>query len=150
MENEITDKRKLEIVSEAIATGKITPAQINYARNIVRMIDNPGTTVDQFDDLYAGFVGGVWCNLGSGKTPELMEGVGPKERHTKDGYRNLFSQLLYNEFKIQTDIDARLIIRMQEIDDAYDADPEKSLAMMRGNMKSGFQHEQNDRRDNKV
>jgi hypothetical protein len=54
-------------------------------------------TVDQLDDLYAGLVSGVLCNLGSGKTPEYMEGIGPspEERHSIERYRMFREEIIY-------------------------------------------------------
>lgn len=55
-------------------------------------------TVEQLDDLYSGLVGGVWCNLGRGKTPELMEGIGPdpEDRNTLESWGKLRSELIFH------------------------------------------------------
>jgi hypothetical protein len=53
-------------------------------------------SIDMLDDLYTGFVSGAMYNLGSGKTPEYMEGIGPtdEERFSKKKYENLFHSLV--------------------------------------------------------
>jgi hypothetical protein len=53
-------------------------------------------TVEMLDDLYCGLVSGVLCNLGSGKTPEYMDGVGPseEERFTKERYEIVWFELI--------------------------------------------------------
>ena len=53
-------------------------------------------TVEQLDDLYCGFVSGVLYNLGSGKTPEYMQEVGPsqEERFSPNLYKNLWNSLI--------------------------------------------------------
>ena len=55
-------------------------------------------TIDQLDDLYSVLVGGVLSNLGRGKIPEYMEGIGPKEeeRNTLDSWRKLRNTLIYD------------------------------------------------------
>lgn len=55
-------------------------------------------TVDMLDDLYCGLVGGVMYNLGSGKTPMIMEGIGPdaEDRNTLESWEKLRSELIYS------------------------------------------------------
>ena len=54
-------------------------------------------TIDMLDDLYCGFVSGVMYNLGSGKTPEYMDEIGPspEERHSKESYSKLWFELIH-------------------------------------------------------
>lgn len=54
-------------------------------------------TLEQFDDLYTGLVGGSLANLGSGKTPEYIEGIGPpkEEINTLESWDKFRNELIY-------------------------------------------------------
>jgi len=96
-------------------------------------------TVDQLDDLYCGLVGGVLCNLGSGKIPEYMESIGPppEERNSFENWEKLRHQLIfglgemaypYDEWiKENTESDewVNLIIESSRLDEEFKKDPNK-------------------------
>ena len=97
-------------------------------------------TIDMLDDLYTGFVSGVMYNLGSGKTPEYMEGVGPtpEERFYRKKYESLFYSLIElgtSEFPFdswilshpESEEWADWIERSIVVEGEYTKDPEKWL-----------------------
>lgn len=60
-------------------------------------IQESGITVEILDDLYVGLVSGVMYNLGRGKTPMRMEGIGPnpEDRFSNESYNKVFDELSY-------------------------------------------------------
>jgi hypothetical protein len=106
-------------------------------------------TVDMIDDLYCGLVGGVMCNLGRGKTPMLMEGVGPdaEDIHTLESWEKLRSELIYSlgnkaypfddwiKENKQSEDWVDIINSATKIDEDFKADPNKWCVDLRNKCK---------------
>jgi hypothetical protein len=107
-------------------------------------------TIDQLDDLYCGLVGGVLYNLGSGKTPEYMEGVGPKkeDRNTLESWKSFRYTLIhelggvfypYEEWKKDNPENedwVKMIEKSMKLDEEFEADPNKWALELREKCKS--------------
>jgi len=106
-------------------------------------------TVDQLDDLYTGLVGGVIYNLGKGKTPEYMDGIGPKpeERNSLENWEKLRNELIYSlggltysydEWKESNPISEKwteYIIKSMVLDNQFKDNPEKWYVELRESCK---------------
>ena len=106
-------------------------------------------TVDQLDDLYCVLVGGVLYNLGSGKTPEYMEGIGPspEERNSLENWEKLRNELIYTlgglaypyeEWKKNNPMSEKwteYIIASMDIDNQFKNNPEKWCIELRESCK---------------
>jgi hypothetical protein len=107
-------------------------------------------TVDQLDDLYAVLVGGALCNLGSGKTPEYMDGIGPspEERNSLENWEKLRNELIYTlgglahpyeEWKKNNLISQKwteYIIVSMDLDNQFKENPEKWCIELRESCKN--------------
>tara|TARA_R110000772_G_C13310268_1_gene440118 strand:- start:33325 stop:33771 length:447 start_codon:yes stop_codon:yes gene_type:complete len=106
-------------------------------------------TVDMLDDLYCALVGGVICNIGKGRTPMYMEGIGPtpEERHTMERYEMLRNEITYMlgehaypyekwlKKNPESDKWVELIELANKDDEAFKDNPEKWLLELRKNCK---------------
>ena len=109
-------------------------------------------TVDQLDDLYCGLVGGVLCNLGSGKVPEYMEGIGPpsEERNSLKNWEKLRYELIfgfggmvypYHEWikeNRESEEWVNIVMESHRLDGEFKKDPNKWCVELRENCKKIF------------
>ena len=91
---------KLEQLKKAFGerANEDLPRLAHHSWCTLEMVKPKGViTIDMLDDLYCGLVSGVMCNLGSGKVPEIMEGIGPnaEDRHSVKSYQMLFDELVH-------------------------------------------------------
>jgi hypothetical protein len=107
-------------------------------------------TVDMLDDLYCGLVGGVMYNLGSGKTPMIMEDIGPaaEDRNTLEFWENLRIELIYGlggtaypfeewiKENKQSEDWVEIISSATKLDEEFKADPNKWCVDLREKCKS--------------
>ena len=85
---------KLKQLKEAFKNNKVSLEKLAYhswCANKLGKLFKP--TISQLDDLYTGFVSGSLVNLGSGKIPEYLDGLGPEIRYSNEGYTKLFYSL---------------------------------------------------------
>ena len=85
----------LDIIKEYCKRTNIDLDWLAHQSWVTLHLHESNLTVEMVEDLYVGMVSGVYMNLGSGKEPELMEGVGPapEDRHTPDAYIRLWLEL---------------------------------------------------------
>ena len=91
-------KNNLEAIKKACEDNNLEFERFVHASFLTVELGNSfKPTVDVLDDLYCGLVGGVMYNLGSGKTPMIMEGIGPdaEDRNTLESWEKLRSELIY-------------------------------------------------------
>tara|TARA_X000000368_G_scaffold148340_1_gene116996 strand:- start:1043 stop:1489 length:447 start_codon:yes stop_codon:yes gene_type:complete len=107
-------------------------------------------TLEQFDDLYVGLVGGVLGNLGSGKTPEYIEGIGPSDddKNTLESWSKVRDELIYTLGSLICPYDKwikvnkeskeweSIVIESYRLDKEFKEDPNKWGAELRNKCKS--------------
>jgi len=74
MENE--NKVEFEVYEHPDVKKRWVAYYIWLSLNFEKILEQSSVTIDQFDDLYAGFFG-VLGNFGSGKTPERIDELSP-------------------------------------------------------------------------
>ena len=140
-------KSKLERLKEALEYQKMLEWLPKLAHNSFCTIELGNSyypTIEQIDDLYTGFVSGVIGNLGSGKTPTKIEGIGPSsEEESNEGYIALWYSLTQDlgsstypfEEWVQQNPESEkwvdYIIAATDIENEYKLDPEKWLTELK-------------------
>jgi len=141
---------KLEEIKKACVDNNLEFERFEHASFLTTELGGSfKPTVDMLDDLYSGLVGGVIYNLGSGKTPMIMEGIGPEaeDRNTLESWEKLRSELIYGLGNIaypfeewvkenkQSEDWVEIISSATKLDEEFKEDPNKWCVDLRNKCK---------------